>query len=85
MTNIHFDRLQEFPYSNSMNSSPSQVPPPSMGSQQPFPMDGVEIEKSEPIVRLLAHIRKGGMDILFPQISHDKVRLILCIQNFTPI
>ncbi len=34
---------------------------------------GMEFEKNEPIVRLLAHIRKAGMDILFPQIIHDKV------------
>jgi hypothetical protein len=34
----------------------------------------IECEKSEPIVRLLAQVRKVGMDILFPQIAHDKVR-----------
>jgi hypothetical protein len=34
---------------------------------------GAEIEKNEPIIRLLAHIRKAGMDILFPQVIHDKV------------
>ena len=33
----------------------------------------VEIERSEPIVRLLAQVRKVGMDILFPQSTHDKV------------
>jgi hypothetical protein len=33
-----------------------------------------DIEKTEPIIRLLAHIRKEGMDILFPQIIQDKVR-----------
>lgn len=33
----------------------------------------IECEKSEPIVRLLAQVRKVGMDILFPQITHDKV------------
>lgn len=33
----------------------------------------VEFEKSEPIVRLLAQVRKVGMDILFPQSTHDKV------------
>lgn len=35
-----------------------------------------EIEKTEPIVRLLAHIRKEGMDILFPQIIQDKVEKV---------
>ena len=34
---------------------------------------GNEIERQEPILRLLAHIRKAGMDILFPQVLHDKV------------
>jgi hypothetical protein len=33
----------------------------------------IEFEKSEPIVRLLAQVRKVGMDILFPQSVHDKV------------
>lgn len=33
----------------------------------------LDCEKSEPIVRLLAQVRKIGMDILFPQITHDKV------------
>ena len=32
-----------------------------------------DYEKSEPIVRLLAQVRKVGMDILFPQSTHDKV------------
>jgi hypothetical protein len=32
-----------------------------------------EFEKAEPFVRLLAHVRKLGMDILFPQSTHDKV------------
>lgn len=34
----------------------------------------VEFERAEPIVRLLAQVRKVGMDILFPQSTHDKVR-----------
>jgi hypothetical protein len=38
---------------------------------------GAEIERNEPIIRLLAHIRKAGMDILFPQMIHDKVILLL--------
>lgn len=33
----------------------------------------IEFEKSEPIVRLLAQVRKVGMDIIFPQQNHDKV------------
>jgi hypothetical protein len=33
----------------------------------------IECEKSEPIIRLLAQVRKVGMDILFPQVTHDKV------------
>jgi hypothetical protein len=31
------------------------------------------VEKAEPIIKLLAHVRKVGMDIIFPQITHDKV------------
>ena len=27
-------------------------------------------------VRFLAEIRRAGMDILFPQIKHDKVRIL---------
>lgn len=33
----------------------------------------VEFERAEPIVRLLAQVRKVGMDILFPLSTHDKV------------
>lgn len=36
----------------------------------------IEFEKSEPIIRLLAQVRKVGMDILFPQQVHDKVCLL---------
>jgi len=32
-----------------------------------------DIERQDPIVRLLAQMRKYGMDVLFPQIIHDKV------------
>jgi hypothetical protein len=51
------------------------------------PLSRIEFEKSEPIVRLLAQVRKVGMDILFPQSTHDKVRqnidvLYLFIQCF---
>jgi hypothetical protein len=38
-------------------------------------MGRIEFEKSEPIVRLLAQVRKVGMDILFPQCAHDKVKI----------
>jgi hypothetical protein len=31
------------------------------------------IERNDGVVRLLAYIRKGGMDIIFPQLLHDKV------------
>lgn len=37
----------------------------------------IDYEKSEPIVRLLAQVRKVGMDILFPQSTHDKI--LVCI------
>ena len=40
----------------------------------------IDYEKSDPIVRLLAQVRKVGMDILFPQSTHDKVRIVnMCI------
>ena len=32
-------------------------------------------EMSDQGVRFLAEIRRAGMDILFPQIKHDKVRI----------
>lgn len=38
------------------------------------------VENSEPIIRLLARLRKQGMDLLFPQSCHDKV--ILFLQRF---
>jgi hypothetical protein len=44
---------------------------------------GLEIEKNEPIIRLLAHIRKAGMDILFPQIIHDKVSSLVGFSCFS--
>jgi hypothetical protein len=40
---------------------------------QRFPPSRKEIERAEPIVRLLAQVRKVGMDILLPQSTHDKV------------
>ena len=44
----------------------------------------VDFERTESIIRLLAHVRKVGMDILFPQIIHDKVilSLIFIFLNF---
>jgi hypothetical protein len=42
------------------------------------PRDDLEannsIERHDGVVRLLAYIRKGGMDIIFPQLIHDKVK-----------
>lgn len=38
-----------------------------------------EMEKHDPIMRLLAQIRKYGMDILFPQSIHDKVSIHIYI------
>jgi hypothetical protein len=32
-------------------------------------------EMSDQGVRFLAEIRRAGMDVLFPQIKHDKVRI----------
>jgi hypothetical protein len=44
-----------------------------------------ETEKAEPIIRFLAQVRKMGMDVLFPQSTHDKVRiekiLIIIFEN----
>lgn len=42
----------------------------------------VEFERAEPIVRLLAQVRKVGMDILFPQSTHDKVSFEKCMCPF---
>jgi hypothetical protein len=33
-----------------------------------------QMSAHEPLVRLLANIRKSGMDVIFPQFLHDKVR-----------
>lgn len=46
------------------------------------PMSRIEFEKSEPIVRLLAQVRKVGMDILFPQSTHDKVNFFFVQIHF---
>jgi hypothetical protein len=41
-----------------------------------------DVERNDGVVRLLAYIRKGGMDVIFPQLLHDKVSekkiLFLC-------
>lgn len=49
------------------------------------PLHRIEFEKSEPIVRLLAQVRKVGMDILFPQSVHDKARYKPSIFFYFPI
>jgi hypothetical protein len=36
-----------------------------------------DVERNDGVVRLLAYIRKGGMDIIFPQLIHDKVSEII--------
>lgn len=46
------------------------------------PMSVAAIEKNEGMIKFLAYVRKGGMDILFPQLLHDKV---IHIQNFPSI
>lgn len=43
------------------------------------PGQQLDVEKSEPIVKLLAEVRKVGMDVLFPQTVHDKVRNIFAV------
>lgn len=35
------------------------------------------IERHDAVVRLLAHIRKSGMDIVFPQNLHDRVSVVV--------
>lgn len=35
------------------------------------------IERHDAVVRLLAHIRKSGMDIVFPQDLHDRVSVVV--------
>ena len=64
-----------------------RVPPPARGMPPSGPPDApnmdptlvsrIEFEKSEPIIRLLAQVRKVGMDILFPQSVHDKVIFVV--------
>lgn len=51
----------------------------------PTSTTGIDVEKTEPMIRFLAQIRKIGSDILFPQSIHDKVclfTLLLFIFNF---
>lgn len=50
-------------------------------SSSPLSDVDTDIEKSEPIVRLLAKVRKVGMDILFPQSVHDKVGRSVCYRE----
>lgn len=50
-------------------------------SSSPPSAGDTDIEKSEPIVRLLAQVRKVGMDILFPQSVHDKVGRSVCYRE----
>lgn len=52
----------DFDSSNDLSKSASNAQP------------RIEFERAEPIVRLLAQVRKVGMDILFPQSTHDTVR-----------
>lgn len=42
-------------------------------------INDVDIEKCPPMVKFLAQVRKSGMDILFPQVAHDKVGLLLVL------
>lgn len=55
------------------NSSRSVSVPVDPGLSDGKPSQRFDYEKSDPIVRLLAQVRKVGMDILFPQGTHDKV------------
>lgn len=75
--NICLSAMNSFPHHNIQQQKPTTTTSTSSTASPPFSLEGAEIEKSEPIVRLLAHVRKGGMDILFPQISHDK--MLACI------
>jgi hypothetical protein len=34
-----------------------------------------EVENNDGVIRMLKYIRKGGMDIVFPQLLHDKVSM----------
>jgi hypothetical protein len=52
-----------------------QLPPQILNAPN-FIQAGIEFEKLDPIVRFLAQIRKYGMDVLYPQIIHDKVSTI---------
>lgn len=76
--------LPPVPVQSSLNLAPPQaLNNATSASGLPVEYDGpeehkyaparVEFERAEPIVRLLAQVRKVGMDILFPQSTHDKV------------
>lgn len=65
-----FPPFQNFSFENNVENK---------GDFQQFAAQQVaEFEKSEPIIRFLAQVRKMGMDVLFPQSTHDKVRLSSC-------
>eukprot|EP01034_Spumella_vulgaris_P022618 gene22618-28755_t len=59
------------------NASNTLVPDSDLPDDHKQTASRIEFEKSEPIVRLLAQVRKVGMDILFPQSTHDKI--LACI------
>jgi hypothetical protein len=56
---LNLDAFLKIPSRNEQQQEPPRPPHP--------------IEKHEGMVRLLAYIRKGGMDLLFPQVLHEKV------------
>lgn len=69
-------------YLPSPSNSDSSSPEVSINKGDEFrsPLQLIEFEKSEPIVRFLAQARKIGMDVIFPQSTHDKVRLFKLYQ-----
>jgi hypothetical protein len=42
-------------------------------------LNTIDLERNELMIRFLAHVRKAGMDILLPQIIHDKVNLLFSL------
>jgi hypothetical protein len=57
--------------SNYNNNAPDPSPPG-------FPLP-LNLEKNDHMMKFLSSIRKSGMDILFPQIIHDKVSIFFVI------
>lgn len=68
---------------HSMGSMTSYVPRPSnvQGGDNSKPFTG-PIESNKFVARFLAHMRRSGMDMVFPQLIHDKVSYLIDLHEY---